>query len=137
VVVAEVFSAEAGAAAAVAFGEDVAALILFGVWCGVLHGWGPSPVKCVQSLLKKRPASGLPGAGLGLNAKARLVAGPFLFFYYFYFNGLGETKMPTLADLFFGCKGCGLLGFRVLIFEFGGFWGLTCDFWAENAENKC
>ena len=45
--------------AAVAFGEDVAALILFGVWCGVWHGWGPSPVKCVQSLLKKRPASGL------------------------------------------------------------------------------
>jgi hypothetical protein len=31
VVVAEVFSAQAGAAAAVAVGEDVAALILFGV----------------------------------------------------------------------------------------------------------
>ena len=60
VVVAEVFSAQAGAAAAMAVGEDVAALILFGVWCGVLHGWGPSPVKSVQSLRKKRPASGLP-----------------------------------------------------------------------------
>ena len=64
VVVAEVFSAEAGAAAAMAVGEDVAALVLFGGWCGVLHGLGPSPVKSVQSLPKKRPASGLPGAGL-------------------------------------------------------------------------
>jgi hypothetical protein len=43
VVVAEVFSAEAGAAAAVAVGEDVAALVLFGGWCGVLHGWVPLP----------------------------------------------------------------------------------------------
>jgi hypothetical protein len=62
------------------------------------------------------------------------VAGPFLFSYYFYFNGLGETKLPTLPDLFLACKGCGLLGFQSLIFGFGGFWGLTCDFWAENAE---
>ena len=44
VVVAEVFSAQAGAAAAVAVGEDVAALILFGGWCGVLHGDVPLPV---------------------------------------------------------------------------------------------
>ena len=72
VVVAEVFSAQAGAAAAVAVGEDVAALVLFGCWCGVLHGWGPSPVKSVQSLPKKRPASGLPRCRSGLNAKARL-----------------------------------------------------------------
>jgi hypothetical protein len=43
VVVAEVFSAEAGAAAAVAVGEDLAALVLFGGWCGVLHGWVPLP----------------------------------------------------------------------------------------------
>ena len=47
VVVAEVFSAQAGAAAAVAVGEDVAALVLFGGWCGVLHGVGPSPGKSV------------------------------------------------------------------------------------------
>ena len=60
VVVAEVFSAQAGAAAAMAVGEDVAALVLFGGWCGVLHGWVPLPVKSVQSLPKKRPASGLP-----------------------------------------------------------------------------
>jgi len=40
-VVAELFLAEAGAAATMAIGEDVAALVLFGGWCGVLHGWGP------------------------------------------------------------------------------------------------
>jgi hypothetical protein len=134
VVVAEVFSAEAWAAAAVAVGEDVAALILFGGWRRVLHGWGPSPVKRVQSLLKKRPASGLPGAGLGLNGKARLVAGPFLFSYCFYYIEWGETKIQLGRIYFLACKGCGLLGFRVLISEFGGFRGLTCDFWAENAE---
>jgi len=71
---------------------------------------------------------------LGLNAKARLVAGPSLFSYYFYFTGLSETKYQFWADLFLACKGCALFGFRVLIFEFGGFWGLTCVFWAENDE---
>jgi hypothetical protein len=59
VVVAEVFSAQAGAAAAVAVGKDVAALVLLGVWCDVLHGGIPLPVKRVQSLPTKRPASGL------------------------------------------------------------------------------
>jgi hypothetical protein len=39
-----------------------------------------------------------------------------------------ELKMPTLADLFFVCKGFGLFGFGVLIFEFERFEGLTCDF---------
>jgi hypothetical protein len=42
-------------------------------WLGV-----PRPSKCVQSLQKKRPTSGLAGAGhffVGLNAKARLLAG--------------------------------------------------------------
>jgi hypothetical protein len=62
---------------------------------------------------------------------------PGVFFsYYFYFNGLSETKMPNLADLFFGCKGFGLCGFGELILGFGGFWGLTCDFWAENAKQR-
>jgi hypothetical protein len=79
VVVAEVFSAEAGAAAAVAVGEDVSALVLFGGWCGFLHGWGPSPVKRVQSLPKKRPASGLLRCRSGLNAKARLGGRAFSF----------------------------------------------------------
>jgi hypothetical protein len=70
VVVAELFLAKAWALAAVAVGEDVAALVLFVLLgcgrCGVLHGLVPYPVKCVQSLLNKRPASGLPGAGLWL-----------------------------------------------------------------------
>jgi hypothetical protein len=44
VVVAEVFSAQARAAAAVAVGEDVAALVLFGIWRGVLHSCIPLPV---------------------------------------------------------------------------------------------
>jgi hypothetical protein len=63
-----------------------------------------------------------------------LVAGRFLFSYYFYFNELRETKMPSLLDLFLAGKGFGLFGFACLVFEFGGFQGLTCDFWAENAE---
>ncbi|HWW98838.1 MAG TPA: hypothetical protein VNY74_14130 [Edaphobacter sp.] len=62
VVVAELLLAEAGARAAVAVGEDVAALVLFRCfgWCfgGVLHG--PSPrVLLVQSLRKRRDKSGL------------------------------------------------------------------------------
>jgi hypothetical protein len=82
----------------------------------------------VQSLRKKRPASGLSGcAGSWLKAKARRVAGLF-FSYYFYFNGLSETKMPTSADLFLVCKGFGLFGFGFLILEFGRFEGLTRDF---------
>jgi hypothetical protein len=88
-------------------------------------------VKSVQSLPKKRPASGLPGAGLVLNAKARLGGRAFSFSYYFYFIELRETKMPSLVDLFLACKGFGLFGFANLIFGFGGFGGLTCDFWAE------
>jgi hypothetical protein len=64
VIVAEVFSAHAGAAAAVAVGEDVAALVLFGGWCGALHGWGPSPVKSVQSIPRKDLPPEFPGAGL-------------------------------------------------------------------------
>ena len=73
VVVTELFLAEAWAGAAASVGEDVAALVLLGLFgcrrCGVLHGLVPYPVKCVQSLQKKRPASGLPGAGLrfGMN----------------------------------------------------------------------
>ena len=58
VVVAEVFAAEAEAAAAVAVGEDVAALVAFwfclGHVCSLPH-W----VKSVQSIQKKRPESGL------------------------------------------------------------------------------
>ena len=44
VVVAELLVTEAGAGAAASVGEDVAALVLFGGWCGVLHGLVPYPV---------------------------------------------------------------------------------------------
>jgi hypothetical protein len=36
----------------------------------------------------------------------------FFFPYSFYFNGLSETKMPNLADLFLACKSSRLFGFR-------------------------
>jgi len=74
VVVTEFFLAEAWAGAAASVGEDVAALVLFGLvrrgGCGVLHGLIPYPGKCVQSLQKKRPASGLAGAGLRPKCKS-------------------------------------------------------------------
>jgi hypothetical protein len=63
VVVAEIFSAEAWAAAAVAVGEDVAALEAFGCFGlrldGVVHGPSPTGYFLVQSLRKKRVESGL------------------------------------------------------------------------------
>jgi hypothetical protein len=64
VVVAELFSAEAWAAAAGAVGEDVAALVAF--WFGVFHVYFSLPTggKSMQSLQNKRPESGLPGSGL-------------------------------------------------------------------------
>jgi len=54
VVIAEVFSAQARAAAAVAVGEDVSALVLF--WCGgsgVLHGGPLSREKSAKSSKEK------------------------------------------------------------------------------------
>ena len=103
VVVAEVFSAEAGAAAAVAVGEDVAALVLFGGRCdvcnGVLHGVPPLGQKVCKVFERKDLRSDLAGCRSGLNAKAR-PGGRALFSYYFYFSEWSETKMPTLADLF-------------------------------------
>ena len=133
VVVAEVFSAQAGAAAAVAVGEDVAALVLFGGWCGVLHGWSLSRETCAKSS-KEKTCVRTSRCRSGLNAKARLGGRAFSFSYYFYFNGLRETKMPNLADLFLACKGFGLFVFPVLILDFWRLRGLTCDFWAENDE---
>jgi hypothetical protein len=53
VVVAEIFSAQAGAAATMAIGEDVAALVLFGGWCGVFHGGSLSREKCAKSSKEK------------------------------------------------------------------------------------
>jgi hypothetical protein len=43
VVVTELLVTEAGADAAASVGEDVATLVLFGGWCGVLHGLVPYP----------------------------------------------------------------------------------------------
>jgi hypothetical protein len=65
----------------------------------------------VQSLPNKRPASGLPDAGLGLNAKARRDGRAFSFSYYFYLNGLSETKFQLWRIYFLACKGFGLFGF--------------------------
>jgi hypothetical protein len=105
VVEAELFSAEAGAAAAVAVGEDVAALEAFG-WFGlrclglrldgVMHWSLPQGVLLVQSLRKKRFKSGLPGPWLPFSRlKCEGPAfGPDLFSFYFYFIEWGETKMP-------------------------------------------
>lgn len=61
VVVAEVFAAEARAAAAAAVGEDVAALVAFGCfgWCVHLVP-PPTGYFLVQSLRKKQVKSGLP-----------------------------------------------------------------------------
>ena len=79
VVVAELFSAQAGAAAAMAVGEDVAALVLFGGWCGVLHDGSLSREKCAKSS-KEKTCVRTSGAGLRVNAKARLGGRAFSFF---------------------------------------------------------
>ena len=59
VVVAELFASEAWAGAAVAVGEDVAALVLFGRFGAVLHVFPPHGVLFVQSLRKRLDESGL------------------------------------------------------------------------------
>jgi hypothetical protein len=135
VVVAEVFSAQAGAAAAVAVGEDAAALEAFGDWCGVLHGWALSPVKVCKVFQRKDLR---PDFRVQVWFKCEGPAWwPGLFFsYYFYSNELSETKMPSLADLFFACKRLRLFGVSILIFEFGCFQDLTCDFWAKIANKR-
>jgi hypothetical protein len=125
VVVAEVFAAKAWAGAAVAIGEDVAALVVLRFGC-VVHVPLPTGTCFVQSLRKKGVESGLSLAS-GLNAKARLLAGP-LFSFYFYFIEVRGTNMPTLMDLFFACSLLilsWLCDLRSLVCEF---WGLTCDF---------
>jgi hypothetical protein len=59
VVVAELFLAEAGAGAAASVGEDVAALVLFRFFGGVLHVSLPTGYFFLQSLRKTRDRSGL------------------------------------------------------------------------------
>jgi hypothetical protein len=69
VVVAELLVAQAWAAAAVAVGEDVAALVAFGC---LLHGGIPRCTDKSQSLQNKGHGSGLRRHAPGLNAKAGL-----------------------------------------------------------------
>jgi hypothetical protein len=126
---------KAGAAAAVAIGEDMAALVLFGVRYGIGDGGLHCPphwVKSVQSLLKKRPASGLPRMQVWFKCESPAWWPGVFFSFYFYFNGLSETKMPSLADLFFARKRSRLFGFPTFVVEFGHRRGLTCDFWAKS-----
>ena len=99
-VVAELLLAQAWAGAAAAVGEDVAALVLFGCFGCVLHG--PSPR---GTFLRKV----FGGKGLSLDfpfpVKCESPADwPGFFSLYFYCMELRETKMPTLTDLFFGCR---------------------------------
>ena len=59
-VVAELLAAQAWTGAAASVGEDVAALVLFGGFGGVLHVFLPTAVLFAQSLRKRRDRSGLP-----------------------------------------------------------------------------
>jgi hypothetical protein len=101
VVVAEVFAAEAWAAAAVAVGEDVAALVAFRL---VLHDVAPW-VLFGQSLRKKMVRCGLEvlTSSFRLKTEARLLAGLF-FSFYFYFIEVEVTKFPVWVGLFLWVK---------------------------------
>ena len=86
VVVAEVFAAQAGAAAAVAVGEDVAALVAFGCvgFCvdGVVH-WS-LPRGYFWCKVSGRKGLSLDFPFSWLKAKARLLAGLFFLLFLFY-----------------------------------------------------
>jgi hypothetical protein len=89
VVVAEVFSAQARAAATVAVGEDVAALVLF--WCVgfgvddvVLHV-SPHWVKKYVKSSKKKTCVRTSGAGAGFKCEARPGGRAFWFLLIFIF----------------------------------------------------
>jgi hypothetical protein len=110
VVVAEVLSAQAGAAAAVAVGEDVAALVAFGCFgfCldGVVHWSLPTGYFLVQSLRNKRVESGLPSSDFSrLKTKARLLAGPFLFFCLLLILSNGEKLNSSFGGFIFWLPG--------------------------------
>ena len=112
---------------AAAVGEDVAALVLFRRFGGVLHVSLPTGYFFVQSLRNRRDESGLGGLTLPfwrLNAKARLLSRAF-FYLYFYCSEVSRTKMPHVADLFFGCRFLILGHLWFLGTRFSGFWGLT------------
>jgi hypothetical protein len=69
VVIAEVFSAEAWAAAAVAAGEDVAALVAFGCFGLCVHLVPPDGVVLVQSLRRKGVESGLSSSDFAVKGE--------------------------------------------------------------------
>jgi hypothetical protein len=86
VVVAELLLAEAWAGAAASVGEDVAALVLFSGWCGVLHGlWSPVPSNVCKVFQRKdlRPDLPVQAYSFGSNAKARHLAGPVFYLFLF------------------------------------------------------
>ena len=117
VVVAEVFSAEAWAAAAGAVDEDVAALVAFRF--GVVHFvpsprgtcFGQSPGKTgVKSGPALRCLSIQQVSGSLCSFFAVKCGGPafgrafFVFLYCFYFTKLEQTKLPLLVKIFFGAQ---------------------------------
>ena len=113
VVVAEVLAAEAGAGAAVAVGEDVAALVLlrFGV-VGVVHVCTPPGGSNVCKVFKRKDLTpDFSGAGLyvgcELNAKARLLAGPFVSIYLKNSRLEGTTTPGLFGFGFMGLAGIG------------------------------
>ena len=90
----------------------------FGFGVAVGCGFGEVEAGDLEASSKEKTCVRTSRCRSGLNAKARLGGRAFSFSYYFYFNGLRETKMPNLADLFLACKGFGLFVFPVLRFEF-------------------
>ncbi|MGD0446822.1 MAG: hypothetical protein ABSA39_23035 [Edaphobacter sp.] len=100
VVVAEVFSAQAWAGAAVTVGEDVAALVLFGCFVGVVHrsptGFFLCKVFGIKELSLDFFCFRVKGERPGF--------GPGLFSIYFHFIEVNETKMPFCVDLFLACR---------------------------------
>ena len=86
VVVAELFLAKAWAGAAVAVGEDVAALVLFGFVCGVWHGGSPVHGQNVYKVFKRKDLRpDFSGAGLVWVKGEGPAFGQAAFFYLFLF----------------------------------------------------
>jgi hypothetical protein len=134
VVIAEFFVAQAGAAAAVAVGEDVAALETF--WCfgscvgdGVWHV-PPHWVKSVQSIQKKRPELVLRVRSFALAVKCESPAGlpGFFFLSTSILSNRGKLKCHFRQEYFSDCK----VFIHIWLSIFGDlipwFWGLTCEF---------
>jgi hypothetical protein len=113
VVVAEAFGAEAWAAAAVAVGEDVAALEAFGCFgllCVVLfddgvHGPSPRGTFWCKVFGRKELSPDFLFGTLRLKTKARLWPGPcFCFLSMFNSNELSRTKIHFWQIYFLSCR---------------------------------